>query len=74
MLQRGYSVRGTVRSKDKGEYLKKLYEKDGLTNFEYVIVEDMEKVKLSKTIFSNIVLMFVGRTERMTRRSRAVML
>lgn len=38
----GYRVRGTVRSEDKGEYLKKLY--DGVGEFEYVIVEDIAEV------------------------------
>jgi len=39
-----YRVRGTVRSKDKGEYLKKLYE--GVGEFEYVIVEDIAEVSV----------------------------
>ncbi|MBW0496585.1 hypothetical protein O181_036300 [Austropuccinia psidii MF-1] len=42
LLKRGFTVRGTVRSKEKGDYLKKLFEvfKD---KFSYVIVEDLEK-------------------------------
>ena len=40
-LKQGYSVRTTVRSDEKGEYLKKLFQKyDG--KFEYTIVEDLE--------------------------------
>lgn len=39
LLSNGYKVRGTVRSKDKGQYLKKLF--DGVGEFEYVIVEDI---------------------------------
>lgn len=42
LLQRGFQVRGTVRSAAKGDYLKELYAKDGLKGFEYVIVEDIE--------------------------------
>ncbi|WRT68379.1 uncharacterized protein IL334_005355 [Kwoniella shivajii] len=39
-LDQGYNVRGTVRSKDKGEYLVNLFEgKKG--KFEYAIVEDI---------------------------------
>jgi hypothetical protein len=37
-----YRVRGTVRSEEKGEYLKKLY--DGVGEFEYVIVKDIAEV------------------------------
>ncbi|AAW43616.1 hypothetical protein CNBE3560 [Cryptococcus deneoformans B-3501A] len=40
-LKEGYRVRGTVRSQDKGEYLKQLFE--GLGAFDYVIVEDITK-------------------------------
>jgi hypothetical protein len=40
-----YRVRGTVRSSEKGEYLKKLF--DGVGEFEYVIVEDIAKVSSS---------------------------
>ncbi|KAK4701200.1 hypothetical protein P7C70_g5036, partial [Phenoliferia sp. Uapishka_3] len=41
LLQRGYSVRGTVRSKDKGEYLDKLFASSG-DKWSWVIVEDVE--------------------------------
>ncbi|WVQ81865.1 hypothetical protein IAT38_003992 [Cryptococcus sp. DSM 104549] len=40
-LQQGFRVRGTVRSAEKGDYLKKLFE--GLGEFEYAIVEDITK-------------------------------
>ncbi|TNY24036.1 hypothetical protein DMC30DRAFT_413521 [Rhodotorula diobovata] len=44
LLERGFRVRGTVRSKDKGDYLKQLLAKDGLdSKFEVAIVEDVEK-------------------------------
>lgn len=39
-LDAGYPVRGTVRSKEKGEYLKDLF-KDSKVPFEYVIVKDI---------------------------------
>jgi hypothetical protein len=39
----GYKVRGTVRSTEKGDYLKKLF--DGVGDFEYVIVEDIAQVR-----------------------------
>jgi len=42
LLEEGYSVRGTVRSKPKGEYLSNLFKSFG-DKFEYVIVEDIEK-------------------------------
>ncbi|GAA5914375.1 SDR family oxidoreductase [Sporobolomyces salmoneus] len=41
LIDRGFKVRGTVRSKEKGEYLTKEVVK-GSKNFEYVIVEDVE--------------------------------
>jgi nucleoside-diphosphate-sugar epimerase len=43
LLQRGFKVRGTVRSAAKGQFLVDLYAKEGLTEFEYVIVEDVEQ-------------------------------
>jgi hypothetical protein len=42
-LDAGYPVRGTVRSNNKGEYLKKLFE-GKKAKFEYVIVMDISKV------------------------------
>lgn len=40
LLEQGYPVRGTVRSKEKGEYLKNFF-KDSKVPFEYVIVKDI---------------------------------
>lgn len=40
LLDRGYTVRGTVRSKEKGEWLKNKFNGG---KFDYVIVEDLEK-------------------------------
>ncbi|WWC63268.1 uncharacterized protein I303_105868 [Kwoniella dejecticola CBS 10117] len=41
LLQKGYKVRGTVRSEAKGEYLKDLFK--GLGDFEYALVDDITK-------------------------------
>ena len=43
LLERGYAVRGTVRSAAKGEHAKKLFESYG-DRFEVAVVEDMTKV------------------------------
>lgn len=46
LLERGYSVRGTVRGTSKGEYLKNYFTALGYGDkFEYVIVEDIAKVR-----------------------------
>ncbi|KIO32647.1 hypothetical protein M407DRAFT_212627 [Tulasnella calospora MUT 4182] len=42
LLEKGYSVVGTVRSESKGDYLKDLF-KDFGDKFSYIIVEDIEK-------------------------------
>src|ERR1700744_5591733 len=47
LLEEGYAVRGTVRSKSKGEYLSNLFQSFG-DKFEYVIVEDIEKVAFTQ--------------------------
>ena len=44
-LNEGYPVRGTVRSAAKGEYLKDLF-KGSKAPFEYVVVEDIAKVRV----------------------------
>lgn len=43
LLERGHSVVTTVRSKDKGDFLKKNHSKYGKDKFDYVIVEDIAK-------------------------------
>lgn len=43
LINSGFSVRGTVRSTSKGEYLEKLF---GGETFEYAVVEDMEQVRI----------------------------
>ncbi|CAE6467685.1 unnamed protein product [Rhizoctonia solani] len=45
LLDAGYTVRGTVRSKPKGDYLVELFKTYG-DNFQYVIVEDIGKESL----------------------------
>lgn len=44
-LDKGYPVVGTVRSKEKGEYLKDLF-KGKKAPFDYVIVEDIAQVRV----------------------------
>lgn len=44
-LERGYSVRGTVRSEDKAKFMKDYFSSLRLSDqFETTIVEDMVKV------------------------------
>lgn len=42
-LDKGYHVRGTVRTEEKGQYLQDLF-KDSSSVFEYVVVPDIAKV------------------------------
>ncbi|GAA6018687.1 hypothetical protein JCM11491_001261 [Sporobolomyces phaffii] len=42
LVERGFKVRGTVRSKEKGDFLKKNVV-DNSDNFDFVIVEDVEQ-------------------------------
>ena len=54
LLERGFSVRGTVRSESKGEHLKKLFSQYG-DKLELVVVDDITEVRqsivLSLTIY-----------------------
>jgi nucleoside-diphosphate-sugar epimerase len=43
LLDQGYAVRGTVRSLEKGNHLKKVFEKNG-DKLEIVVVRDIGKV------------------------------
>jgi nucleoside-diphosphate-sugar epimerase len=45
LLERGFAVRGTVRSLDKGEHLKKTFQSYG-ERFELAVVDDIAKVPL----------------------------
>lgn len=45
LLEKGFSVRGTVRSEAKGEHLKKLFASYG-DKLELVVVDDITKVRL----------------------------
>jgi uncharacterized protein YbjT (DUF2867 family) len=44
LLERGYAVRGTVRSREKGNYLKEMFKEYG-DKFEAVIVKDISSVR-----------------------------
>ena len=48
LLSKGYSVRGTVRSAEKGEHLKKLFANFG-DKHEVVVVNDITKVSPAGT-------------------------
>jgi nucleoside-diphosphate-sugar epimerase len=43
-LEKGYAVRGSVRSADKGKFLQESFESYG-DKFEIVVVEDITKVR-----------------------------
>ncbi|GAA6001609.1 SDR family oxidoreductase [Rhodotorula paludigena] len=44
LLQRGFRVRGTVRSADKGQYLERMLEREGVKgDVEFVVVDNVEK-------------------------------
>ena len=53
LLEKGYAFRGTVRSFDKGEHLKKLFGEYG-DKFELAVVEDIQMVRISIHILDNI--------------------
>lgn len=44
LLEKGFSVRGTVRSASKGDYLVRLF-RDYKDRFEYLIVEDIAQAR-----------------------------
>ena len=45
LLEQGFSVRGTIRSASKGDYLKSLFNSYG-DRLELVVVPDIEKVSI----------------------------
>ena len=49
LLQSGYSVRGTVRSSEKGEHLKKVFAEYG-DKLEIAVVADIAKVRLCSSL------------------------
>lgn len=52
LLERGYAVRGTIRSEEKGKYVKDYFTALGHgDNLELVVVEDIEKVLIFYLIF-----------------------
>lgn len=66
LLEKGYSVRGTVRSENKGKYLAETFKKYG-DKFEVVVVEDVAKVSaMAHFSLTFMVLMFL-RMERSTK-------
>lgn len=46
LLEKGYAVRGTVRTVDKGQHLKEIF-KDFGDKLEVVVVDDFAKVRLN---------------------------
>ena len=86
LLEKGYAVRGTVRSEAKGAHLKKLFAEHG-DKFEVVVVEDITKVRrtrpgiltdtalLGRVLMANIcAILCVVRRVHSTRPSRASIL
>ena len=51
LLEDGYSVIGTVRSAEKGEYLKKVFASHG-DKFSIAVVEDITRVSLFSSTLS----------------------
>ena len=51
LLEKGYTVRGTVRSESKGQYLSKIFAGYG-NRFEYVIVKDIAEASFNFVFFS----------------------
>ena len=45
LLDQGFAVRGTARSDSKGNHLRDIFQKYG-DRFEFVVVEDITKVRL----------------------------
>jgi uncharacterized protein YbjT (DUF2867 family) len=66
LLHHGFSVRGTVRSKAKGEFLADLYKGK---KFEYVVVPDMQHVsiRIYWVLFGDLTAF------NLTRRTRSMM-
>ena len=52
LLEKGFAVRGTVRSESKAPYLRELF-KEYSDKFEVVIVEDITKVRIAISRCSN---------------------
>ncbi len=70
LLDKGFTVRGTVRSEKSLPYLKQLFAKYG-DKLEFVIVADITKVPISPPCIMSLVLMvFSRRTVPLTKRSR----
>ncbi len=50
-LEKGFAVRGTVRSESKGKYLRQLFQSYG-DKFELVVVDDITRVRLRSCILA----------------------
>ncbi len=50
LLEKGYTVRGTVRSESKGQYLSKIFANHG-NRFEYAIVKDIAEASFITSFF-----------------------
>ena len=49
LLERGYPVRGTTRTREKGEWMKQMLAGRGYEKFDYAVVTDLENVRSSKS-------------------------
>ena len=54
LLEKGYAVRGAVRSVEKGERLKEQFSSWG-TKCEWVVVEDITKVRFGPTLYLSLI-------------------
>lgn len=50
LLEKGYAVRGTVRSEAKGKHLYKIFEKYG-DRFEVIVIENIAQVSICEQHF-----------------------
>lgn len=53
LLERGFAVRGTVRSLKKGEHLNKLFGEKYGDKFELAVVEDISKVRSTMSLMKS---------------------
>ena len=74
LLEKGFAVRGTVRSESKAPYLRELFKEYG-DKFEVVIVEDITKVRVRLALASFALILprprtFFTSAHRMARSTR----
>ena len=71
LLERGFTVRGTVRTEDKGKFMIEYFKSLGYDDkFEVVIVDDIIKVRVIGVFRHNFDLALNLRKERLTRQSK----